>query len=440
MRATTSSKRVCVLTRSVYAGQQRYATISWTGDAQGTWAQYRSEPVWGMDFCAAGVPYWTTDIGAFYSSVGSGQYSNAQFRENFTRWFQFGAFLPIFRVHGDASSNHREMYYFQQYDATDSTFSSQLKFDKLRYRLMPYIYSLAWKVSNQGYTIMRTLAFDFRSDATVLSPNANTGTEYMFGPSILVCPVTAQGATSRSVYLPGPGTTWYDFWTGNQVAGSQTITAAAPMTIMPLYVRAGSILPMGPNMQYATQKQPETIALRIYRGANGQFTLYEDEGENYNYETGGFATIPITYTEATKTVTIGQRSGNFTGMLQTRTFKIVWVRGGHGAAMDSSIAPADSDRYVTYNGTAISVPIVGAVNVLHGTSPIIVPVSHVSLKTTSSTIVFPHEFTGMKKSVKVYDVRGNLILKTITDAPTIDLRRNFEKSPGIHIVDIKSIQ
>jgi alpha-D-xyloside xylohydrolase len=444
MRATTSNnKRVCVLTRSVYAGQQRYATISWTGDAQGTWPQYRSEPVWGMNFCAAGVPYWTTDIGAFYVNIGSGQVSNAQFRENFTRWFQFGTFLPIFRVHGDSYGGglHREMWYFQQYDATDSTFSAQLKFDKLRYRLLPYIYTLAWKVTSEGYTILRTLAFDFRTDATVLSANPNTGTEFMFGPSMLVCPVTAQGATSRTVYLPGSGTTWYDFWTGTQLAGNQTVTASAPMTIIPLYVRAGTILPMGPNLQYAMQKQPDTIALRIYRGANGQFTLYEDEGDNYNYESGAFATIPITYNEASKTVTIGQRSGNFTGMLQTRTFKIVWVRSGHGTALDSSvaIAPADSDRYVTYNGVAMSVPLVGSVSIQNGIAPKSSSVSHLSMRTASLMIVFPHDLSGRKKLVEIYDLRGNLIQKVITDAASIDLRKNFVKSPGMHIVDIKVI-
>jgi hypothetical protein len=213
------------------------------------------------------------------------------------------------------------------------------------------------------------------------------------------------------------------------------------MTIIPLYVRAGTILPMGPNLQYAMQKQPDTIALRIYRGANGQFTLYEDEGDNYNYESGAFATIPITYNEASKTVTIGQRSGNFTGMLQTRTFKIVWVRSGHGTALDSSvaIAPADSDRYVTYNGVAMSVPLVGSVSIQNGIAPKSSSVSHLSMRTASLMIVFPHDLSGRKKLVEIYDLRGNLIQKVITDAASIDLRKNFVKSPGMHIVDIKVI-
>lgn len=448
-RATTSAKRVCILTRSVYAGAQRYAAISWGGDEQCTWGQLRNDPLWGMNFCSAGDPYWTFDIGAFYGGGGypggqissAFQYTDASFRIGFTRWFEEATFMPIMRVHGDASSYKRFMWLFQSY--TDSTFQAQYKFDQLRYRLMPYIYSLAWMVTSQSYTMLRTLAFDFMTDATVLSANPYTGTEWMFGPAFLVAPISQSGTgtLSRGVYLPGgSGTTWYDFWSGTQYTGS-TITASASITSMPLYIRAGSILPIGPNIQYATQKQPDTIALRIYRGASGQFTLYEDEGDNYNYESGAYATIPITYNDAAKTVTIGARSGSFTGMLTTRTFKIVWVRSGHGTGLDSTvaIAPTDSDKYVTYSGSPISISIGGAVGVLHGAAPMSVPALSMSFKTAESIIVFPHEFAGRTKSVEIYNLNGMLLKKILTAAGSIDMRKDMAKSMGVCIVKIKTL-
>jgi len=449
-RATTSAKRVCILTRSVYAGAQRYAAISWGGDEQCTWGQVRNDPLWGMSFCAAGDPYWTFDVGAFYSGSGypaqissTFNYTDESFRIGFARWYEEATFMPIMRVHGDQNSAMRFMWVFQPYDATDSTFSAQYKFDLLRYRLMPYIYSLAWMVTSKGYTILRTLAFDFMNDATVLSANPYTGTEWMFGPDFLVCPISESGTgtLSRGVYLPGgSGTTWYDFWTGNQYAGS-TITASASITSMPLYIRAGSILPMGPNIQYADQKQPDTIALRIYRGASGQFTLYEDEGDNYDYETGAYATIPITYNDASKMVTIGTRSGSFTGMLQTRIFKIVWVRSGHGTGLDSSvtIAPTDSDKYVTYSGSPISITTLGEVSILHSASPLIAPALSMSFKTAESIIIFPHAFAGRTKSVEIYNLNGMLLKRTVTAAGSIDLRKDFGESMGAHIVKIKTL-
>jgi alpha-D-xyloside xylohydrolase len=300
-------------------------------------------------------------------------------------------------------------------------------------------------VTSQNYTILRNLAFDFMNDATILTPNPYIGTEWMFGPDFLVAPISQSGTgtNSRQVYLPGgSATTWYDFWAGNQYTGS-TITASASITSMPLYIRAGSILPLGPNIQYAGQKQPDTIALRIYRGANGKFTLYEDEGDNYNYETGTYATIPITYRDASPTVTIGARSGSFPGMLATRTFKIVWVRSGHGIGLDSSItiAPTDSDRYVTYTGAALSIPLVGAVTgVLHGAAPRTMPELNMSFKTAESIIVFPQGFAGRMKSVEIYNLNGMLLKRIVTSAESINLRKSLGKSIGVTVVKARTVQ
>ena len=335
---TSSTKRVCVLTRSVYAGQQRYGTITWLGDAQSQWWELQHEPAMGMNFCAAGVPYWTTDVGAFYNWAGV-----TAGAEIFCRWFQLATFLPIMRVHGQTDRN---MWLF-----SGSYYNSQIKFDSLRYRLMPYMYSNAWKVTSQGYTIMRTLPFEFRTDVTA----RNQPTEFMFGSAFLVAPIASAGATSRSVYLPS-GTTWYDFWSGATSAGGASVTSNADIMSMPVFVKAGSIVPMGPNIQYANQKQPDTIELRVYPGANGSFTLYEDEGDSYNYETGSYATIPISYTDNPKNTVIGARSGSFTGMLTNRVFKVVYVTSSHGTGITTT---ANADFTLNYSGAAISTTGVG---------------------------------------------------------------------------------
>jgi alpha-D-xyloside xylohydrolase len=212
---------------------------------------------------------------------------------------------------------------------------------------MPYIYSQAWQVTAHAGTIMRALVMDFPQDV----PARESRDEFMFGPAILVCPVTRQGATSRSVYLPS-GTHWTDFWTGQGYKGGRTIMASAPIETMPLYVRAGSIIPMGPFLQYASQKPADPIELRVYRGANGTFTLYEDEGDSYRYERGVYATIPLRWDEKAQTLTIGARTGSFPGMLKRRTFQIIWVRPGHGTGLEITRSP---DRVVSYDGKAIIV-------------------------------------------------------------------------------------
>jgi alpha-D-xyloside xylohydrolase len=289
-----------------------------------------------LNFVLSGIPYWTTDIGGFVS----GNPDDPVYRELFVRWFQYGTFCPIFRVHGTRVPDQNELWSYGPEAQTILT-----NFDRLRYRLMPYIYSVAWKTTSESYTPMRPLAMDFRSDAKVL----NIGDQFMFGPALLVNPVTEQGATTRRLYLPK--TKWYDFWAGNALDGGNAIDAPAPLDRIPLYVRAGSILPMGPDVEYAAEKPADPIELRIYPGADGDFALYEDENDNYNYEKGVCATIPIHWDEAKQTLTIGHRQGNFPGMLEHRTFHIIWVGEGHG----NGVNPTQSaDKTVQYNGSTVT--------------------------------------------------------------------------------------
>jgi len=325
-----NDKRVYVLTRSAFAGQQRYAAGCWSGDISASASVFAAQIPGGLGFAISGMPYWTTDIGG---------YTGTPSEELFTRWFQFGAFCPTFRIHGQAS---KELY--------GSQWSTQgkanlLAVDNLRYRLMPYIYSLAWMVTNQGYTIMRPLVFDFQSDTMVYGIKD----QYMFGPALLVNPVTATGATSRSVYLPAG--TWYDFWSGATAAGGAIMTASAPLSQIPLYVRAGSIIPMGPMIQYATQSA-DPLEIRVYKGQNGTFTLYEDSGDTYDYEKGQHAQVTFSWDDAAQQLTIGERSGSYTGMLASRTFNVVWVGAGHGSGLGVTATP---DKAVTYDGTAVVV-------------------------------------------------------------------------------------
>ena len=335
-RAETSAKRAFILTRSAYAGQQRNAAVTWSGDIDGTWAVFANQIPGGLNFVASGIPYWNTDIGGFFG----GDPATASYAELFTRWLQYGAFCPMFRVHGTYQG--KEVWHFPA-----ATQPILIDYINLRYRLMPYLYSQAWKVTTEGYTMMRPLVMDFRADSAV----NGIGNQFMFGPSLLVNPVTTAGATSRNVYLPA-GTGWFDFWTGTNYAGGQTISASAPIQTMPLYVRAGSILPYGPPIQYAMEKV-DPIELRVYPGANGSFTLYEDEGDNYNYESGTHATIPFTWDNTAKTLTIGARVGTFPGMLAQRTFRIVFVTPQHGVGLAVNTPP---DVVVTYDGAAQTIP------------------------------------------------------------------------------------
>jgi alpha-D-xyloside xylohydrolase len=337
-RGTDSGKRVVILSRSGYLGQQRYAAAVWSGDVSGDWLTFARQIRGGLNYSITGLPYWTTDTGGFFHP--GDQYKSQDYNELLTRWFQWSTFCPILRIHGFTTET-------EIWKWLPSTQTNLVAFDQLRYRMLPYNYSVAWKITSENYTPMRALVMDFPKDTNALA----IADEYMFGPAFLVSPVTTAQATNRAVYLPS-GTSWVDFWTGETVAGGSTVTANAPVNIMPLFVRAGSIVPFGPVMQYATEKPSDPIELRVYRGADGKFTLYEDEGDNYNYEKGKYATIPISWNEAKRTLEIGKRSGEFPGMLKERTFNIVWISDGHGVGISSAEKP---DAVVHYNGAAVKI-------------------------------------------------------------------------------------
>jgi len=336
-RATTDRKRVFLLSRSAFAGAQRNSITAWSGDVENNWLNFKRQIPAGLNYEVSGLPYWTTDIGGFTD----GNPDDPAYRELFVRWFEYGTFCPIFRVHGTRTTNTNELWSYGL-DAQQILTS----FDRLRYRLMPYIYSLAWMVTNEGYTPMRPLVMDYRQDIRA----QNVGDQFMYGPALLVNPVTETGATSRELYLPK--SKWYDFWTGHALDGGRVIDAVAPLDRIPIYVRAGSILPMGPDIQYSTEKPADPIELRVYTGADASFTLYEDENDNYDYEKGVHATIPMHWDDASHTLTIGERQGQFPGMPQSRTFQIVFVGEGHGI----SIAPTPQpDKVVQYSGKEITV-------------------------------------------------------------------------------------
>jgi len=336
-RSASDRKRVFILSRSAFAGSQRNGVTAWSGDINSDWLSFRRQVPAGLNFALSGIPYWTTDIGGFVS----GSPVDPAFRELFIRWFQYGTFNPILRVHGTRRPDENELW---SYGPDAQTIL--VNFDRLRYRMLPYIYSLAWKTTSDAYTPMRPLAMDFRTDVRA----QNTGDQFMYGPAFLVNPVTDPGATTRQVYLPGAK--WYDFWTGSSVEGGRTINAITPLDRLPLYVRAGSILPLGPDEEWSTEKAADPIELRIYRGASGDFTLYEDENDNYDYEKGVYATIALHWDDAAHALTIGDRKGEFPGMLESRTFRIVFVSENHGVG----VSPADeADKVVQYSGKQITV-------------------------------------------------------------------------------------
>lgn len=341
-READPNKRVCILTRSAFAGQQKYGTTVWSGDISGRWEVLKSSIPAGLGLCLSGFPYWTTDIGGFWVHYPGGN-NNEEYRELFTRWYQYGSFCPVFRVHG--SSTEREIWFFG--DESHKAYQTQLKFNKLRYRLMPYIYSLSGMVTQSNYTIMRALVMDFAQDKNAL----DIDNQFMFGPAMLINPVTEYKATKRNVYLPQSGG-WYNFWTGDFQAGAKNIVANAPYESMPIFIKAGSIIPMGPDLQYATEKPAESIELRVYTGNNASFELYEDENDNYNYEKGKFATINFQWDEGTQQLTISDRKGTFEGMLNQRTFNVVFVSPDRKKGGDVELK---ADKSVRYNGKKIVV-------------------------------------------------------------------------------------
>jgi len=498
-RSLTSDRRAFILTRSTFAGQQRNAATTWSGDIGANWQTYREQISAGVNHSMSGIPYWTFDIGGFVLGAYGGVFmeggKDPAYQELYTRMFQLGAFTPIFRSHG--SETPREIWEMGEF------VKPILKFDNLRYRLLPYIYSLSWNVTHDDYTIMRGLPMDFAYDEKTYSIDD----QFMFGPSMMVCPVTqfmyhrppeasvligseffktpngkpglhatyykdaarknlskeqidpaidfiwytgrpdyltdstyavtwegklvpretgkhqfhlisfdskriilngdtlkavytsteqytepvnleagkeydfkvetenrSTGASkmrlfwktpsifakeksvvtnskNREVYLPA-SQLWIDFWTGEKLEGGKKIIADAPIETLPLMVKAGSIIPMGPFLQYSTEKPADPIELRIYRGANGNFTLYEDENDNYNYQKGVYATIDFKWNDSTKQLIIGERKGEFPGMLKERTFKIVLVRPNHGTGVEICTTP---DKEITYYGKELKV-------------------------------------------------------------------------------------
>jgi alpha-D-xyloside xylohydrolase len=347
-RATTDQKRVVILTRSAYAGQQRNSAITWSGDIQGTWQVLKNQIPAGLNISLSGIPYWNTDTGGFFNNrvTGNGDPKNPQFQEFFARWFQFSSFCPMFRVHSASGLNPgREFWRFDE--KTQGILRNYLD---LRYRLLPYLYSVAWQVTSSGSTFMRPLVMDFPNDPQAL----NIGDQYLFGPAIMVTPITSAGTTTQSVYLPAASAPWFNFWTGETSPAGRQVEAAAGVETLPLFVRPGSIIPMGPFVQYSSEKPADPIELRIYRGADGKFTLYEDEGDSYNYEKGKYATIPISWNDAKHTLEIGKRSGEFPGMVKERTFNVVWVSKDHGAGIPYTDQP---DAVIHYKGKSVAVKV-----------------------------------------------------------------------------------
>ena len=330
-------KRVFLLTRSAFAGQQRNGAAVWSGDVYSSWWALRRQLPAGLNFALSGYPYWTTDIGG-YHPLFAGQSSQPAYQELYARWFEYGAFCPVFRTHGQRYSNELWTY--------DKVFPALLVVDRLRYRLLPYVYSLAWKVTSEDYTIQRPLVMDFREDPATWE----IGDQFLFGPAILVSPVVTEHATSRSVYLPS-GAGWYDFWTGERTVGGVNVTVPAPLDRIPLSVRAGSILPLGPVIEYAGQAS-DPIELRVYPGADGDFTLYEDEGDSYRYERGAHATIHLHWNDATHMLTVGARQGSYPGMAAGHTFNVVIVSASHGVGGDATGAP---DKTIQYTGASVDV-------------------------------------------------------------------------------------
>ena len=354
-RGVNPDKRVFLLTRSGFAGQQRYSTVTWSGDIGTGWEDMKAQISAGLNFAAAGIPFWSMDIGGFsvqdkfmkaqgiYDATGVENDDLKEWRELNSRWFQFGAFAPLYRAHGQWP--YREI--FNLAPEGHPAYNSIVYYTRLRYDLMPYIYSLAGMAHFNDYTIMRPLAMDFTKDKKTY----NLSDEYMFGPALLVAPVYEFGARSREVYLP-EGYVWYDFYNG-QLMQDGLQKGAAPYERMPLFVKGGSILPMGPEIQWTGENPEGEITLFVYEGADGSFTLYDDEGLNYNYEKGQYSNIPLTWNNSTSTLTIGERKGEYPGMPKTRKFNVIKVSKDHPVGFSRAV----QGHEINYNGTPVEVKI-----------------------------------------------------------------------------------
>ena len=347
--------RVFLLTRSGFAGEQRFSTATWSGDIGTRWEDMRAQMTAGLNYSMSGIPFWGMDQGGFcvenryvaaqqlFDKSGVENEDLKEWRELQTRWNQFGAFIPLFRAHGQWPL--REIWNI----APDHhpAYKSFVYYDKLRYRLMPYIYSMAGWAHFKDYTLMRALVMDFNGDKNV----ENIGNQWMFGPALMACPVGYYKARNRSVYFPEQ-CGWYDLYTGEYIQGGQRLVVDAPYECIPVYVREGAIIPFGPEMEWSDEKQAELINLYVYAGQNGAFQLYEDEGVNYNYEKGKYATIDITYDDASRTVKIGACKGQFPGMLKQRRFNVVLISKDAPKALNLE---NPEGKLVQYNGKEISV-------------------------------------------------------------------------------------
>ena len=354
-RSVNPNQRVFLLTRSGFAGEQRYSTATWSGDIGTRWEDMRAQMTAGLNYSMSGLPFWGMDQGGFcvenrymqaqseYERTGVENEDLKEWRELQARWSQFGTFIPLFRVHGQWPL--REIWNLAP--ENHPCYQSFVYYDKLRYRLMPYLYSMAGWVHLKDYTMMRGLIMDFNGDWQV----TNIKDQWMFGPALMACPVAHYKARNRSVYFPKQ-TGWYNLYSGEYVEGGQSLIVDAPYERIPVFVREGSIIPFGPEIQYSDEKPAELINLYVYAGKDGQFMLYEDEGVNYNYEKGKYATIDITYDDSSKTITFGKRNGQFNGMLKQRRFNVVLITREQPKALNME---NPEGKLVQYNGKAVSI-------------------------------------------------------------------------------------
>lgn len=355
-RSVNPNQRVFLLTRSGFAGEQRYSTATWSGDIATRWEDMRAQMTAGLNYSMAGLPFWGMDQGGFcvenryvaaqqeFDKTGKENADLKEWRELQARWNQFGCFVPLYRAHGQWPL--REVWNIAPAD--HPAYKTIVAYDKLRYRLMPYLYSMAGMVHLKDYTMMRGLVMDFNGDEKAL----DIKDQWMFGSALMACPVGEYQKYSREVYLPKQKG-WYDFYTGAYHAGGQTIVADAPYDKIPVFIPEGAILPIGPEMQWSDEKKPELIDLYVYAGKDGSYTLYEDEGTNYNYEKGKYAVIDFKYDDARKQVTIGARKGSFDGMLQKRRFNIILV--DQKKQQGVNLAKSPKGKVVKYSGQAMTV-------------------------------------------------------------------------------------
>ena len=354
-KGKANEPRVFLLTRSGFAGEQRFSTATWSGDIGTRWEDMRAQMTAGLNYSISGLPFWGMDQGGFcvenryvaaqqlFDRTGQENEDLKEWRELQTRWNQFGTFIPLFRSHGQWPL--REIWNI----APDNhpAYQSFVYYDKLRYRLMPYLYSMAGWAHFKDYTLMRPLVMDFNGDKAV----EDIGNQWMFGPALMACPVGYYKARNRSVYFPRQ-CGWYNLYTNEYIAGGQTLVVDAPYEQIPVFVREGAIIPFGPEMEWSDEKPAELINLYVYAGQDGSFQLYEDEGTNYNYEKGKYATIDITYDDAAKTVSFGARKGQFNGMLKNRQFNVVLISKDSAKSLNLD---NPEGKLVNYSGKAISI-------------------------------------------------------------------------------------